>query len=281
MRIRHEEDLRTIRRPADHIVLCSRWAQPNHVTPVRVDHMQGLLAQRDESYPWVHSRPRRLKDVQARRGHSPVRAAVDVDGAQMHVAVIGNGDIAEPERRRSPGRARGVEGEVSFSCAVRLHHPQILENILEDLWVMQADGTGKRHLAFNATSPTWAPSSLRLGYITVADYGDVHLRTVNIDGSADRRVTPPGLNVFQPAWSTMNPRIAFVTLGEKALHVIDPDGSDMVRLSPPGAEDDVVSWSPDGTKILFMTDPHESEQGSNIGVMDSNGSNRRIITDTP
>jgi TolB protein len=155
------------------------------------------------------------------------------------------------------------------------------ENILEDLWVMQADGTGKRHLAFNATSPTWAPSSLRLGYITHSDYGDLHLRTVNIDGSGDRRVTPPGLNVFQPAWSTMNPRIAFVTLGEKALHVIDPDGTDMVRLSPLGAEDDMVSWSPDGTKILFMTDPHESEQGSNIGVMDPNGSNRRIITDTP
>ena len=58
--------------------------------------------------------------------------------------------------------------------------------------------------------------------------------------------------------------------------VQNPDGTGRISLSAStGARDYEPTWSPDGTKVAFSADVGSQRQ---IGVMDANGSNRRMLT---
>jgi TolB protein len=58
------------------------------------------------------------------------------------------------------------------------------------------------------------------------------------------------------------------------------DGSDLVHVPEDANEDDYYaspSWSPDGKRIVFFSD---EGTGSNLHVMDANGSNDHPITES-
>jgi Tol biopolymer transport system component len=149
------------------------------------------------------------------------------------------------------------------------------EDVFEDLWVMQADGTGKVKVAEQAFNFSWSPDG-RIVYTSDADFGDVHLRIVNADGSGDSRLTNRA--AFQPAWSPDGTRIAFVTLGDKELFLINADGTGEVNLTQGPNEDDGPTWSPDGSRIAFSSAPPAPSQESQIVVMNRDGSSRTILT---
>ena len=75
---------------------------------------------------------------------------------------------------------------------------QVDEDVLEDLWVIQADGTGKVRVTEDGFNFSWSPDG-RLVYTSDADLADVHLRIINADGSGSARLTNQA--AFQPAWS--------------------------------------------------------------------------------
>jgi Tol biopolymer transport system component len=152
------------------------------------------------------------------------------------------------------------------------------DDVFEDLWVMQADGTGKFRLAEKAFNFSWSRDG-RLVYTSVADLDHVHLRIINADGNGDSRLTNRA--AFQPAWSPDGTRIAFVTLDGKEIFVINPDGTDEVNLTQGLGENDAPAWSPDGSRIAFGTAPPTPSLDMEIAVMNRDGSSRTIVTSPP
>ena len=125
-------------------------------------------------------------------------------------------------------------------------------NLVSDLWVMGADGSGKMRVATNAEGPTWSPDGRLIAF--VRDVGDIHIRIANLDAGVSERLTPDSLTTIQPAWSPDGSRIAFVSNragGFPELYLMFADGSGLVRLTTNSSIDANPSWSPDGTRLLF------------------------------
>ena len=145
-----------------------------------------------------------------------------------------------------------------------------------DIWVMNADGSGKANLTADAgdagsqQSPAWSPrladGTYRIAYAheTRAASGSLqaHLYSMRADGQDKRPVTASGgAYDDEPSWSPDGSAIVFQRTGgvynhqllvvtvatgsERALMAADPDGA---QYAP--------AWSPDGQLIAFVSN-HE------------------------
>jgi Tol biopolymer transport system component len=152
------------------------------------------------------------------------------------------------------------------------------EDVFEDLWVIQADGTGKVRVTENGFNFSWSPDG-RLVYTSDDDLSDVHLRIVNADGTGSARLTNRA--AFQPAWSPDGTRIAFVTLDAKDLFLINPDGSGEMNLTQGLSQNDAPAWSPDGSRIAFGTAPPTPGPDTEIAVINRDGSGQVTLTSPP
>jgi Tol biopolymer transport system component len=133
----------------------------------------------------------------------------------------------------------------------------------QDIWVVQADGTGLRNLT---NSPT--PLTIRFD-----DFGDLRERPQpNVEGKA--------------AWSPTGASLAFVRGGD--LYLMDADGADARRIFH--GEDRIVtgglSWSPDGESLAFSTGVLAQLAGAcrvgvddgGIHLVDADGTGLRQLT---
>jgi Tol biopolymer transport system component len=153
---------------------------------------------------------------------------------------------------------------------------------IDDLWVMQASGTGKIKVAEQASGISWSPDGKKIGY----SRGQIHI--INADGSGDVVLTNQPFRAFMPAWSPDGARIAFVTTLEELpdrtanrhIFLINPDGSGSVDLSQGRGDDTDPRWSPDGSKIAFIF-AEQGNLGSEVAVMNRDGSGRTNLTNRP
>jgi TolB protein len=170
------------------------------------------------------------------------------------------------------------------------------------IYVMNADGSGKRNLSRNRANdddPTWSPNGRRIAFVrgrlrspTALErlrmptappdrFYSYDLYVVNADGSGLRRLTrnPKGYSLGQPVWS---PDGRTIYAGP---YVANADGSGAQVSIQVGA---IVVWSPDGTRIAFARKPDWcSDRGgarpcagshSDIYVMNADGSGKRNLT---
>jgi Tol biopolymer transport system component len=151
--------------------------------------------------------------------------------------------------------------------------------LISDLWVMRADGSGKVKLTTNAEEPTWSPDGRQITY--VRDGGSPHLRIINSTGGGDHRLTPDSLGTIQPAWSPDGSLIAFASIGPNQLWVIHPDGSGLFNLTQGVAQEDGPVWSPDGSRIAFNSGPTDEPLESEVVVVKPDGSGRTTLTHHP
>ncbi len=77
-----------------------------------------------------------------------------------------------------------------------------------------------------------------------------------------------------PTWSPDGKKIAFDS--GFYIWVVDADGSNLTQLTPHHGA--YPAWSPDGSKIAYSH--HEGTKGSDIWVMNSDGSSQRSLTDS-
>lgn len=154
----------------------------------------------------------------------------------------------------------------------------------DNLWLIQADGTGLRLLARSGggESPAWAPDNQRIAfenvtvheiYVMVAVYADgrdTHTLFESLDvRNQDGEQVAMLWNLYSGLdWSPDGQRIAFVVSGME-LWTAKIDGSD-ARLVVAGGYS--PAWSPDGTRIAFMRD-------CGIWVVNDDGTGERHVFD--
>lgn len=84
---------------------------------------------------------------------------------------------------------------------------------------------------------------------------------------------------YDPAWSPLGDRIAFVstTSGGDEIYTIDTQGNDLRRLTENSWEwDKHPSWSPDGSQIVFYSNRENGRR--QIWIMNADGSNPRNLS---
>jgi TolB protein len=150
-------------------------------------------------------------------------------------------------------------------------------NIFEDLWVMRADGKAQTRIVIGATYPSWSPDGQRIAYAS-ENMNDNGIHVVNVDGTGDIMITPPGLGGFETAWAPDGSAIAFASLGDKDIMLINPDGSGLINLTNGVAEDDGPMWSSDSRRLVFTTNAEDDPLESEIAVMNRDGSGRSALT---
>jgi Tol biopolymer transport system component len=130
------------------------------------------------------------------------------------------------------------------------------------LWVMNADGSGKRQLTFgvDARDPAWNPAGNRLVYDQVLG-GDLYTLRVS-DGLDRRRLTSGAALDFEPAWSPGGRRVAF-TRGTAAgdpgdIFLVDVVTGQVQRVTSSPAFDHQVAWAPGAGRLVFQRDFDQS-----------------------
>ena len=136
-----------------------------------------------------------------------------------------------------------------------------------ELWVMNADGSGRTQLTktmyAEEADPSWSPDGSKLAYTRRSFEPDsptpsylAEIWTINIDGSANTRLTTAHYEYFG----------------------FDRWGLEAVRSTTASDPD----WSPDGSRIAFARSETwpDHRHGRYVYTMNANGSGRTLLTNT-
>jgi dipeptidyl aminopeptidase/acylaminoacyl peptidase len=145
----------------------------------------------------------------------------------------------------------------------------------DEIYVMNADGTGQTRLTNNAASdfePAWSPDGTKIAFNRGFD-----IFVMNADGSEPTRLTFAAAMNIAPSWSPDGTKIAFHSSrdGNFEIYVMNADGSNQTRLTSNAAGDFAPAWSPDGQRIVFRS----NRDGNNeIYVMAKDGTAQTRVT---
>jgi Tol biopolymer transport system component len=120
-----------------------------------------------------------------------------------------------------------------------------------EVWVMNADGTGKRKVVGNTggdATPSWSPDGKK--FVFSRNRADIWV--VNVDGTGQKRLTfTPNHQEYDPAYSPDGTKIAFVSdrdssasFPQEIYTMNAADGSGIRRLTANGAFDGHPDWQP-------------------------------------
>ena len=120
---------------------------------------------------------------------------------------------------------------------------------LNQVWIMNADGSGQRQLTFDSTkkdqTPEWSPDGTKIAYTvdvsTTVAGGDIWV--MNADGSDQQPITSGPERDFGPVWSPDGTQIAFLDFGSRTVFVMNSDGTGRLAVHPGGVQF-VPAWQP-------------------------------------
>ena len=146
----------------------------------------------------------------------------------------------------------------------------------DDIWVVNADGSGLAQLTSGASpehDPAWSPDATRIAFL-VGDSA-AQIWVMDADGSNKRQLTHGPFPAGPPTWSPDGSRIAFgqapANIADArvgGLYVIDADGSGQTEVTA-NVDDLYPAWSPAGDRIAFVN-------GGAIFTIRPNGSGRTL-----
>ena len=160
-----------------------------------------------------------------------------------------------------------------------------------DMYVMNADGSGRTRLTDNSASddaPSWSPTGQHIVFDSDRD-GNREIYVMSADGSEEMRLTNDPAPDFFASWSPDGRSIAFSSGRDDPeslnIYLMNTDGSGQTRLTNNPAWDWAPSWSPDGRSLAFVSDRDDPDPGDDyriwsIYVMNADGTDRRQLTDS-
>lgn len=153
----------------------------------------------------------------------------------------------------------------------------------DDLFVMNADGTGRAAVTTSTDvdeyGPAWSPDGSQIAYIdrlTRSDEMYSRVSAIGADGAGPTALlTTPG-EIGCAAWSPDGSRVAYdVTRPESGgIFVLDLETGDTARVRGTDSGDAAPAWSPDGSRLVVA-------DGTGLAVVDpATGTRELVITGT-
>ena len=145
------------------------------------------------------------------------------------------------------------------------------------IFTIRPDGSQKKQLTFEGDNgrPEWSPDGTKIIFAAIRD-GKASVGVMVADGSSQKLLT----DGRSPSWSKDGKRIAFARM-DGQIWVMNADGSNILQITHSDTFKSGPNWSPDGKQMIFIllknpgskTDPQPQ-----IGIMNSDGTNQRILT---
>ena len=149
------------------------------------------------------------------------------------------------------------------------------------IWVIDADGKNTIRLTDGVSdqNPDWSPDGTKIAYDFLLNPWDNEnwkrtIYVIDSDGTNNRQLIKKPKWETYPSWSPDGGKIAFTSRTDDRpieIYLMGADGGDIERITHDAISKYQPTWSPDGSSIAYCTNLH-------IWVMDSNGMNRRILT---
>lgn len=162
-----------------------------------------------------------------------------------------------------------------------------------EIWIINADGSGRTQLTNNTAvpddKPAWSPDGTQIAFVS-ARTGDSNRNIYLMDTNP---ATDDAINLTQnsttplyqghddfPSWSPDGTQITYSNNGEGDADVYkmdtNPTTKDWTNLTPNPGEDTDPAWSPDGNKIVYQGTTSTATD-RNIYVMNSDGTGHAPI----
>ena len=156
----------------------------------------------------------------------------------------------------------------------------------EDIWVMNADGSGLTNLTPTSdeadNNPAWSPDGTKIVISRRPAGGARNIWVMDADGGNLTQLTFLGgtSTASLPAWSPDGQKIVYHSDsdGDADIYVMTTDGSSpgaVQQLTFDAAEDFAPAFSPDGSEIAFTS---ERDGNREIYVMSASGADQTNIT---
>jgi TolB protein len=167
---------------------------------------------------------------------------------------------------------------------------KIAWNRNSDIWIMNADGTGKKRLIVGGEDPAFSPDGTKIAFARIdPKEGDWEIYWKALDGTRSKRVTDNlGFDV-NPAWSPDGKKIAYTfakvvqdgcipCVDWSDIFTIRPDGTGRQRLTALPAQTDAQrpDWSPDGSRVVFAVFDFGAEK-ARIETIGADGTGQQTV----
>jgi Tol biopolymer transport system component/photosystem II stability/assembly factor-like uncharacterized protein len=166
----------------------------------------------------------------------------------------------------------------------------------DDIYVMNADGTGEQNI-FNVGSQcsggdglAWSPDGAKLAFTDCGTNFRSDLYVVNANGTGVQRLTNTPLEDVFPSWSPDGTRLTFTYAECSGADFFPPEvfainaaGTIRSRLTNNLVLDGISDWSPGGSTIAFSrgtTGDCSTTEDAEVYVVDANGGNQTKLTNS-
>jgi Tol biopolymer transport system component len=181
--------------------------------------------------------------------------------------------------------------KIAFSVSQVLFPEEYDAYLVERIYVVNADGSGRRELTpswdHDADGAKWSPDGTKVIYAQGYE-GTFDIWSVNADGTGWKTVTEYWQEPEEhaPDWAPSGKKIVFVAesyttqdgysyYGVYDLYTMDADGSNRRQLTNTSEDEQEPIWAPAGGKILF------ERNGDLFTISSADGTGAINITNTP